>query len=39
MSNKFLLTTDSNAATNPLEEDLEANGHSVKGVNQLCLLR
>lgn len=38
MSNKFLLTTESNAATNPLEEDLEANGHSLVGIKDLCLL-
>lgn len=38
MSNKFLLTRDSNAATNPLEEDLDANGHSVCNVNQLKFL-
>ena len=38
MSNKFLLTSESNAATNPLNEDLEANGNSINGVNKLCLL-
>ena len=38
MSNKFLLTPISNAATNPLEEDLDADGNSLINVDQLCLL-
>lgn len=38
MSNKFLLSRDSNSATNPLEEDLDANGHNIQQVDNLCLL-
>ncbi len=37
MSNKFLLTSESNAATNPLEKDLDANGFSLCNVDLLKL--
>lgn len=38
MSNKFLLTPESGSATNPLQEDLDADGNSIVGATNYCLL-
>lgn len=38
MSNKFLLSSESNAVTNPLLENLDANGNNVENATNVCLL-